>query len=177
MSRSQLCFVTAALLAADLVGCDPPAAGSVGLPATDFEVATLNHVREPRFITSMRGDAILLNVWATWCTSCREELPSLQRLHDDYVIRGLSVVAVNVDGPGSEPVVQRFIGDYGLTIPVRITNLSRARSALSLQGLPTTLLIDRHGVIQGRYFARDWTTNESRALVLRLLSERPGRPE
>jgi thiol-disulfide isomerase/thioredoxin len=61
---------------------------------------------------------VLLNVWATWCAPCREEIPVLQALHDEHGPRGLVVVGVRVDAPGEAGAIRSFLRETGATYPV-----------------------------------------------------------
>jgi cytochrome c biogenesis protein CcmG, thiol:disulfide interchange protein DsbE len=60
-------------------------------------------------LASLRGQPVLLNIWATWCAPCREEMPALQALHEEYGPRGLRIIGVSVDSRGAEPAIRRFL--------------------------------------------------------------------
>src|SRR5690606_30315980 len=66
-------------------------------------------------LSDLEGRVILLNVWATWCPPCREEIPDLQELYEAHADRGLEIVGVSVDGRGEAPAIERFADDYGVT--------------------------------------------------------------
>jgi peroxiredoxin len=112
-------------------------------------------------LADLRGRVVVLNVWATWCAPCVEEMPALQRLHDRLEDRGLSVVAVSVDagGPGVavEDDVRAFIDRFGLTFTVLRDASGRIEDVFGVPGLPTTFIIDRDGRIRRKVLgAREW---------------------
>ena len=101
-------------------------------------------------LEDFRGRVVLLNVWATWCVPCREEMPTLDALQAELGGPGFEVLALSIDRAGAD-VVQRFFDETGvrnLTMYVDITMLSA--TALRAFGLPTTLLIDGQGREIGR---------------------------
>jgi thiol-disulfide isomerase/thioredoxin len=111
-----------------------------------------------RTLADLRGRYVLLNVWATWCPPCREEMPSLDRLKPILEKdTDITVVALSVDRAGFEQL-QAFYDVHG------VTNLALYRgdeqtvlSALSIHGLPTTLLLDRKGQEVARLIGpTDW---------------------
>lgn len=96
------------------------------------------------------GDATdsltLLNVWATWCGSCREEMADLEALRRTYAPRGVRVVAVSVDA-GSEQLVRRFIDRQRVSFAVVHDQAGRLQSLYNVVGVPTTYLIGRDGAL------------------------------
>ncbi len=101
-------------------------------------------------IEDFRGKVILLNVWATWCPPCRQELPELDRLHRELGPKGFSVVTINVDKAGDEPEVRKLVDDYGFAFPVILDPKNRATQSLRLNGYPVSLLVDAKGTILWR---------------------------
>ncbi len=109
-------------------------------------------------LDSLRGDVVLLNIWATWCGPCRQEMPALERVYRKYRGRGLRVVSVAVDDhPGERQpdgrvvgAVSRFMERYGLTFPVALDPTGGTEASFETEYLPTTVLIDRDGVIRSK---------------------------
>jgi thiol-disulfide isomerase/thioredoxin len=92
-----------------------------------------------------RGGALtLVNVWATWCTSCREEMQDLAAIHRDYDSHGLRVVAVSVDA-GSEALVRRFVQREALPFPVVHDQAGTIQKQYRVVGVPTSYLIGADG--------------------------------
>jgi len=116
----------------------------------------------------LRGRAVLLNFWATWCPPCRAEMPSLQQLAEIYGPEKLVVLAVNVkEGP-------RRIGQYlqasGLNLTVLLDPQGEVARQWGANVLPTTILIDADGRPRLRLRGEvDWTSREAAALVEPLL--------
>lgn len=154
-----------------LVACTRPGGGraDVGMQVPDFEARALVPPGGTRSLASYRGRVVLLNIWATWCQPCRDELPTLEILHHEFAARGLSVVAISVDGPGTEAVVRRFVADHRLTFDILHDPAGLVVSTLAARGIPVSVLIDRAGVVRGRFYARDWTTQDSRRLISTML--------
>lgn len=101
-------------------------------------------------LAAMRGQVVLLNVWATWCQPCREELPELERLHEFYASRGFSVIGVSVDRRAALRAVKAMVDDFSLTYPIVFDPDGEAIGPWQIRGYPTTFLIDRSGAIVWR---------------------------
>jgi len=84
---------------------------TVGSRAPDFRAVTLDSAPQVRTLSAYAGHVTVLNVWATYCAPCRVEMPSLQRLYDEYRDKGLRVVAVTVDAPGMESAIRDFASE------------------------------------------------------------------
>lgn len=123
-----------------------------GDPAPAFGAPVLDG--DSLHLSSLHGQPVLLNVWATWCPPCREEMPALQELHERFGPRGLRILGVSVDSRGSEPTVRRFVEEGGYTFTI----LHDATDAVSRQfrtiGVPETFLIDGEGRIVRRWIGR-----------------------
>lgn len=103
-----------------------------------------------RSIAQFAGKVVLLNVWATWCAPCREEMPALDRLQGKLGGRGFEVVALSIDAAGAS-VVKRFYEEVGVrSLAIYVDPTMRATATLAAVGVPTTLLIDRQGRELGR---------------------------
>ena len=91
----------------------------LGSKAPDFAAVTLDSVApKTKTLADYRGRVLMLNVWATWCLPCRVEMPSIQALNKDYAPKGLKIVAVSIDDPGTEPAIRAFAKQYGLTFEI-----------------------------------------------------------
>ena len=102
-------------------------------------------------LADFRGKLLLLNIWATWCAPCREEMPALDRLQARLGGPGFHVVAVSVDQQGPA-IAQRFFAEIGVkSLDFYIDRSARAAFQLDAAGLPATLLIDRQGREIGRH--------------------------
>ncbi|MGH7712971.1 MAG: TlpA disulfide reductase family protein [Gemmatimonadaceae bacterium] len=137
--------------------------------APRFVAWTVDSLPTERSLDDYAGYPLLLNVWATWCDPCREEMPSMDRLYRDYRDRGLRVVAVSIDEAGNESLIREFVGDHGLTFDILHDAKSDIMSLYGVLGVPQTFLISRRGEIVANRFAADWSSAESRALVDSLL--------
>jgi cytochrome c biogenesis protein CcmG, thiol:disulfide interchange protein DsbE len=98
-------------------------------------------------LADYRGQVVLVNLWATWCPPCKEEMPALQSFYNKHKDQGFMVVAIN-DGDPTKDVLQ-FVKDYKLTFPVWLdpTYIATEQAFKSLN-LPTSFVIDRNGVVQ-----------------------------
>ena len=104
----------------------------------------------PTSLAAFRGRVVLLNVWATWCPPCREEMPTLDRLQATLGGPDFEVVALSID-EGGMPAVRAFLVGTGIRHLRAYVDVSGdARSLFGIGGVPLTLLIDRDGRELGR---------------------------
>lgn len=99
-------------------------------------------------LSDLRGHAVLLNFWATWCSPCRAEMPDLQVIHEEYGGDGLVILAANINE--SRDGVQEFVTHYSLTFRVLLDSSGQVARLYQVRGIPTTFFIDRDGVIRDR---------------------------
>jgi peroxiredoxin len=125
-------------------------------------------------LADLRGRPVLINIWATWCSPCREEMPSMNALYKDYSAKGLAMVAIATDTEG-QPVVAPFMQAYGLTFPVLLDPQNMVGTQLQVPGIPISYLLDKRGrVIDLVIGARDWYSRKIRHLIEQLLAEEGG---
>jgi peroxiredoxin len=125
-------------------------------------------------LADLRGRPVLINIWATWCSPCREEMPSMNALYKDYSAKGLAMVAIATDTEG-QPVVAPFMQAYGLTFPILLDPQNMVGTQLQVPGIPTSYLLDKRGrVIDLVIGARDWYSRKIRHLIEQLLAEEGG---
>jgi cytochrome c biogenesis protein CcmG, thiol:disulfide interchange protein DsbE len=159
---------TRALLRAERAGA------GVAVRAPSFEAVTLDSPPQVRTLEDYLGDVVLLNIWATWCAPCRFEMPSMQRLHEAFGESGLKIVAVSIDDPAAGEAIREFVEQYGLTFEILHDTTGAIRRVYGASGIPETALIGRDGVIRRRVAgAEEWDSQSNRALVERLITERP----
>lgn len=98
-----------------------------------------------RKLSEYRGEAIVLNFWATWCAPCVEEMPALDRLRAALAGAGIEVLAVSEDFQGAK-VVRNFYADQAIRhLPILVDKRQMLARGANILGLPTTLLIDPAG--------------------------------
>jgi cytochrome c-type biogenesis protein len=168
LSASGACL--SVVVAATLASCGSeggaPAAVTVGARAPAYRATTLEG--DSVSLESLRGSVVLLNVWATWCHPCREEVPFLQGLHERYAARGLELVGVSVDAAGEDGAILDFARRYGMTYPVWRDPAERVSSTFLIIGVPASFLVGRDGTLLWR---KTGPVSESDTAFARLLEE------
>jgi thiol-disulfide isomerase/thioredoxin len=126
-------------------------------------------------LADYRGKVVLLNIWATWCGPCREEMPTLDRLQERLGGADFEVVALSIDRAGIG-VVSEFYAEIGVQhLAKYIDESGNAAGQLNAVGLPTTLLIDREGREIGRHVGpAEWDTPEMADFLGRQIAQASG---
>lgn len=117
-----------------------------GRAAPDFVLNTPDG--RPVRLSDLRGQVVLVNFWATWCGPCRQEVPELVRAYVEQKDKGLTVVAVDLQEADGQ--VRDFAEEFGMTFPVVVDRTGEVAGAYRVNGagLPTTIFVDRDGVIR-----------------------------
>lgn len=108
---------------------------------------------QPFDVAAERGNVVFLNLWATWCFPCRDEIPELQKLHNEYAAQGFKVVGVSLDESGKE-AVQKFVTDNSMTYPIALDPEGKLANVFQTTVIPTSVLIDRNGKIVWKKYGR-----------------------
>lgn len=120
----------------------------------------------------LRGDVVILDFWATWCTPCIAEIPVYNAIHDDYRDRGVHLIGVTVQS-GSAQDVQEFATEHSIEYPLAMSNSEITDDYGPIWGFPTTLLISPEGEIVKQWQGVPPTKGgEIRYLVEELLARR-----
>jgi thiol-disulfide isomerase/thioredoxin len=137
------------------------------LRAPDFALPNLagDTVR----LSDYAGRLVLVNFWATWCTPCIREMPTLEHLQQRLGEKGLTVLAVSLDMSPMKDVAL-FVRGWGWRLPVLVDTLNDVGDQYAVRVMPTTYVIGRDGTILGRSFgARHWDSPDAIALMESLL--------
>ncbi len=122
-------------------------------------------------LKNFKGKVVFLNFWATWCSPCKEELPSMEALYQQFKEKNFVFIAISVDYEGRKPV-KEFIEKHRYTIPVLLDLKCEILDLYNVKGIPTTFVIDKKGRMIGRAVGpRNWKNPEVVSL-LNLLIER-----
>lgn len=116
-----------------------------GFHAPDFELETLTG--ETIKLSDLRGQAVLVNLWATWCPPCRAEMQSIETVYNEYKDQGFTVLAVNMTYQDDPLEIMPFVKEQGLTFPILLDITSEMANAYQLKSLPSSYFINRDGTI------------------------------
>jgi len=117
-----------------------------GFLAPDFTLDLLDGGQVT--LSDLRGQVVMVNLWASWCPPCRAEMPAIEKVYRSYKDLGLVVLGVNTTFQDSESGASAFVNQYGLTFPIPLDRDGSVSSRYALRALPTTFFIDREGVIR-----------------------------
>jgi len=139
-----------------------------GQQAPGFTLLTLDGGRAS--LADHRDKLVVLNFWATWCQPCTVEMPSLEALWRRYRDRGLVVVGVCVDRGAPKALLEPYVRNLKLTFPILLDPDAKTSDRWRVTALPATFLVRPGGEVAGMAMgAREWNSDEMRALVERLL--------
>lgn len=113
-------------------------------PAPAFTAAALDG-GAPLALTDLRGEVVLVDFWATWCGPCTTQFAHLNDWHRRYASRGLHIVALSDEEPD---LVREYVTSQQLAYPVALDPDDRIRAAYLVPGMPSTVIIDRAGVVR-----------------------------
>jgi thiol-disulfide isomerase/thioredoxin len=138
------------------------------------ELRFIDGAGRPRALAEFRGKGLLLNLWATWCVPCRQEMPALDRLQVRLGGPAFEVVALSIDYAGL-PAVAAFYRELGLrALAAYVDPSGGAGRELGVPGIPATLLVDEQGREVGRVFgAKAWDAPEVVVEIERRLGRDP----
>jgi thiol-disulfide isomerase/thioredoxin len=131
------------------------AVGEIGSRLPDFS-ATDFHGRK---ISSadLRGKVVLIDFWATWCQPCKKEMPGYQKLLDHYGPRGFAVIGLKLDIMADTEEPRAFARRLGICYPLAIATDDLKKKFGGIEGLPTTLLYDRQGILRQKIIGFEYT--------------------
>jgi thiol-disulfide isomerase/thioredoxin len=139
-----------------------PQPGAIGSRMPEFAVKDFNG----RQISSsaLRGKVVLIDFWATWCAPCKKEMPGYQQLLDRYGSRGLAVVGLKSNMMADTEDPARFARSIRVTYPLVVATDDLVRKFGGIEGLPTTLIYDRQGILRAKIIGFEYMQTIEAAL-------------
>ncbi len=144
MSMKALC-IAAGLAAAGMTPTVSALADPLGQPAPAFALP-LRGGSAPMSLEQLRGQVVMVNFWASWCGPCREEFPLLDQIYRKYKSAGFTLLGVNVEPDTKD--AEGFIAGTPVSFPILFDGDSTVSKLYRVDGMPSTALIDRHGVLR-----------------------------
>src|SRR5271170_4383227 len=165
MLRKGLLFLS--LVAVGLVGCNrhsasppqpktaPITAGEIGSRLPEFSVKDLRGHEVSS--ADLRGKVVLVDFWATWCQPCKREMPGYQKLADRYGPRGFVVIGFKSEVMADTEEPLGFAKKAGVRYPLAVSSDALERKFGGIEGLPTTMLYDRRGILRYKIIGFEYT--------------------
>lgn len=145
---------------------------AAGGKAADFKLEALDGSTVS--LDQLKGKVVFLNVWATWCGPCREEMPSMETLYDEFrANRDFVMLAVSQDTKG-KVVVAPYVEKNGYHFKILLDPENKVGEAYEVSGVPETFIIDRQGRIVAHHMgAFDWSRPDVKDALKQLLESKP----
>lgn len=122
-------------------------------------------------LSEKKGKIIVLNFWATWCPPCREEMPSMEKLHNKFKGKDFEIIAVAMD-PKGEKTVRPFIEEQGFTFTVLLDEKGNVSDMYRAYAVPMTFILGRDGMVIDKIVgAADWFSEESQKYIEELIEK------
>jgi thiol-disulfide isomerase/thioredoxin len=131
------------------------AAGKIGSRLPDFSARDLRGRRI--FSADLRGKVVLIDFWATWCGPCKKEMPGYQKLADRHGAQGFAVIGFKLDIMADTEEPRAFARRLGIHYPLAVATGEIKRKFGGIEGLPTTLLYDRQGILRQKIIGFEYT--------------------
>ena len=173
---TALCLCANAAIAADL---SPLRQGEMRklavfeTPLATTDLPFVDETGQSHTLAEYRGKVVLLNLWATWCAPCRQEMPDIDALQAEIGGADFAVVTVAASSRDTQTKVESFFARAGVThLPRFIDETERMARAFAVPGLPASMLIDRQGRTVAQLFGpADWSSAEAKAVIDALRAE------
>ena len=168
------CLLFLSLAPVGLVGCNRHstspaqsektviAAGEIGSRLPEVSVTDLQG--HPLSSADLRRKVVLVDFWATWCQPCKKEMPGYQKLLDRYGSRGFVVIGFKSDVMRDREDPVQFARAIGVRYPLVVATDVVTQQFGGIQGLPTTMLYDRQGILRAKVVGFEYTDNIESAL-------------
>ena len=128
------------------------------LPAPDFTLPGLNG--ELISLSEFKGNVVLINIWATWCPPCVYEMPSMEKLHQQFKNEKFKILAISIDSQGAKAVAP-FMKNHNLTFQALIDPAGTIRTSYGVNSIPQSFIIDKQGHLLKKIIGPiDWATPE-----------------
>ena len=127
----------------------PRAVVAVGAPVPGYAAEKADGT--PIALADLKGEVVLLNIWATWCKPCRQEIPALETLHQRHREAGLVVAGVSIDVDDDRTKVAEFAGALGASYAIWYDPDDRVSTTFLALGVPASYLIGRDGTLRWRH--------------------------
>jgi thiol-disulfide isomerase/thioredoxin len=131
------------------------ATGEIGSRMPDFSTRDLKGHRISS--ADLRGKVVLIDFWATWCQPCKKEMPGYQKLADRYSRRGFAVIGFKLDIMADTEEPRAFARRLGIQYPLAVATDVVKDKFGGIEGLPTTLLYDREGILRQKIIGFEYT--------------------
>ncbi len=146
-----------------------PEGVEVGRRAPEFRALNVASGDSVSFREEYGGQVTLVNIWATWCPPCREEMPAMQKLYDVLRDKGFRIAAVSID-EGSVKDVTAFTSSLGLTFDILHDRSGRIEQIYQMTGYPESFLVDKNGIIVRKQIGdHPWGSAANQRIVAELL--------
>jgi thiol-disulfide isomerase/thioredoxin len=150
---------------------------SLGLPlartflftcAAALMTVTTAQANTPLDLGTFKGEVVYVDFWASWCAPCRQSFPWMQAMKDAYGSQGLTVVAVNLDANRAD--ADRFLKQFHPSFEIRFDPQGSLAEKFNVEGMPTSVVVDRHGVVRYTHIGfksddRETLENQLRGLL------------
>lgn len=142
----------------------------IGEPAIDFTYPDLEG--NPVTLSSFYGKKVVfVNIWATWCIACREEMPTMQALYEKYKGDDFEILAISIDALGAKAIIP-FMKELGLTFPALQNLNGDIQKLYGTTGVPESFVVDKQGKIAlVEVGAGDWREPKKQAFIKSLMDE------
>jgi peroxiredoxin len=140
-----------------------------GMPAPGFTLPDLDGKMVS--LADFKGKVVLLNIWATWCPPCVEEMPSMEKLYQELKEENFVILAASIDASGNE-VVAPFMETHKLSFLALTDNQGKLQDLYQTTGVPESFIIDKSGIIAEKIIGpRDWATPDAIAYFRGLIRQ------
>ena len=146
-----------------------PQTPNVGTSVQDFELTDLNQNRMN--LSSMKGSVVFVNFWATWCASCIDEMPAIERMHRTLSAnQSFKFVSILYKDDLNRAI--RFMQQNGFTFPVYLNQDESAARMFGITGIPETFIIDKRGMLRHKVIGpAEWDSPQALDMLRTLLNE------
>ena len=140
-----------------------------GTLAPDFTLPDLNGINHT--LSNYKGKVVFLNIWATWCQPCKDEMPSMEKLHQRFKDKDFVMLAVSIDKDGKK-AVEPFMKEYKLTFPALLDSAGTTSKLYETTGVPETFIIDKKGIVIHKVIGpRDWSVDSIFGVFEKIISD------